>query len=297
MGWRIIYIEEAMNVRLYLDNIKIEKNSMEITIPLTDIHSLVIDNQKVTMTVPLINKCAEYNINLVLCSIEHMPKSLIQPYSGNFQTPILLKRQLEWDENLKAKLHRKIIQNKINNQIDLLKYLNLNDEVIGKLIQFCLEVNDGDTLNREGLSAKMYFRLLFGKDFKRFEDDVLNIGLNYGYSILRSQISKTIIAKGLLPSIGIFHKGYNNPFNLADDIIEVYRPLIDCYVFNNLKDAIIFKRDHRLDLIKLSTTDVYIKGVKQTLLNSINIFIDAILSVFNEKNIEKFQEVRLIYGV
>ncbi len=286
-----------MNVRLYLDNIKIEKNSMEITIPLTDIHSLVIDNQKVTMTVPLINKCAEYNINLVLCSIEHMPKSLIQPYSGNFQTPILLKRQLEWDENLKAKLHRKIIQNKINNQIDLLKYLNLNDEVIGKLIQFCLEVNDGDTLNREGLSAKMYFRLLFGKDFKRFEDDVLNIGLNYGYSILRSQISKTIIAKGLLPSIGIFHKGYNNPFNLADDIIEVYRPLIDCYVFNNLKDAIIFKRDHRLDLIKLSTTDVYIKGVKQTLLNSINIFIDAILSVFNEKNIEKFQEVRLIYGV
>ena len=297
MGWRIIYIEEAMNVRLYLDNIKIEKNSMEITIPLTDIHSLIIDNQKVTMTVPLINKCAEYNINLVLCSIEHMPKSLIQPYSGNFQTPILLKRQLEWDENLKAKLHRKIIQNKINNQIDLLKYLNLNDEVIGKLIQFCLEVNDGDTLNREGLSAKMYFRLLFGKDFKRFEDDVLNIGLNYGYSILRSQISKTIIAKGLLPSIGIFHKGYNNPFNLADDIIEVYRPLIDCYVFNNLKDAIIFKRDHRLDLIKLSTTDVYIKGVKQTLLNSINIFIDAILSVFNEKNIEKFQEVRLIYGV
>ena len=286
-----------MNVRLYLDNIKIEKNSMEITIPLTDIHSLIIDNQKVTMTVPLINKCAEYNINLVLCSIEHMPKSLIQPYSGNFQTPILLKRQLEWDENLKAKLHRKIIQNKINNQIDLLKYLNLNDEVIGKLIQFCLEVNDGDTLNREGLSAKMYFRLLFGKDFKRFEDDVLNIGLNYGYSILRSQISKTIIAKGLLPSIGIFHKGYNNPFNLADDIIEVYRPLIDCYVFNNLKDAIIFKRDHRLDLIKLSTTDVYIKGVKQTLLNSINIFIDAILSVFNEKNIEKFQEVRLIYGV
>ncbi len=170
-------------------------------------------------------------------------------------------------------------------------------EVIAKLIQFRDEVNDGDTLNREGLSAKMYFRTLFGKDFKRFEDDVLNIGLNYGYSILRSQISKTIIAKGLLPCIGIFHKGYNNPFNLADDLIEVYRPLIDMYVFKNLRDAIIFKREHRLELIKLSTSDVYTNGVKQTLLNSINIYIDSILSVFNEENIAKFQEVKLIYGV
>ncbi len=297
MGWRIIYIENAMSIRLYLDNLKIEKETTEVTIPLSDIHSLIIDNQKVTMTVPLINKCSEYNINLILCSIEHMPQTIIQPYSGNFQSPLMLKKQMEWNSVTKNILHKLIIKNKITNQIDLLKHLNRGVEVITKLNQFAEEVNEGDTLNREGLSAKMYFRNLFGSTFKRFEDDVINIGLNYGYSIFRSQISKTLIAKGLLPCIGIIHIGYNNPFNLSDDIIEVFRPLVDWYVYTHLKEALIFKKEHRLDLIKLSTTDVLIKGTRQTLLNAISIYIDRILDVFETGDISKYEEIHLIYGI
>lgn len=286
-----------MNVRLYLDNLKVEKETTEITIPLSDIHSLIIDNQKVTMTIPLINKCTEYNINLILCSLEHMPQTIIQPYSGNYQSPLILKKQIDWDVNTKKVLHKLIIRNKINNQIDLLKYLNLDKEVIKKLIQFATEVQDGDPLNREGLSAKMYFRTLFGSDFKRSDEDVINYGLNYGYSILRSHISKTIIAKGLIPCIGIIHIGYNNPYNLSDDIIEVFRPLVDWYVFLNLKDAILFKKEHRLELIKLSIKDVFIKGVKQTLLNSISIFIDRILDVFETGDVSKYENLHLIYGL
>ena len=164
------------------------------------------------------------------------------------------------------------------------------------MIKFESEVNEGDTLNREGLSAKMYFRVLYGSNFKRFEESVINNGLNYGYSILRSQISKTIIAKGLLPGIGIIHKGYNNPFNLSDDIIEVFRPLVDWYVYTYLKDAIVFKREHRLELIKLTTKDVLIKGCRQTLLNAINIFIDRILDIFEFGDISKFEDILYYMG-
>ncbi len=294
MGWRIIYVEDAMNIRLYLDNLKVEKETKEVTIPLSDIHSLIIDNQKITMTIPLITKCAEYNINLILCSIEHMPKAVLQAFNGNYQTPLIIKKQIDWDSDIKSVIHKLIIKNKINNQIDLLKYLNLDFDIIQKLIKFESEVNEGDTLNREGLSAKMYFRVLYGSNFKRFEESVINNGLNYGYSILRSQISKTIIAKGLLPGIGIIHKGYNNPFNLSDDIIEVFRPLVDWYVYTYLKDAIVFKREHRLELIKLTTKDVLIKGCRQTLLN---IFIDRILDIFEFGDISKFEDIRLLYGV
>lgn len=117
MGWRIIYIEEAMNVRLYLDNLKVEKETTEVTIPLTDIHSLIIDNQKVTLTIPLIAKCAEYNINLIICSIEHMPTALMQPYNGNFQTPLMIKKQMEWDSSTKSIIHKFIIKNKIKTKL------------------------------------------------------------------------------------------------------------------------------------------------------------------------------------
>lgn len=122
MGWRIIYIEEAKGVRLYLDNIKIEKETCAVTIPLSDIHTLVIDNQMVTITVPLIVKCSEYNINLIFCSMEHTPMSIVTPISGNFQSAKMLKKQIDWDNNLKGIIHQKIIKNKIENQLSLLKH-------------------------------------------------------------------------------------------------------------------------------------------------------------------------------
>lgn len=295
MGWRIVYIEDAVNVRLYLDNVKVEKETNSVTIPLADIHTLIIDNYKINLSVQLITKCSEYNINLILCSINHMPQTISQPFTGNFQTPLMLKKQLEWSESYKLLIHKLIIKNKIFNQKELLIKLNKSLEVITKLNEFMNEVDEGDTKNREGLSAKMYFRELFGSKFKRFDEDVINYGLNYGYSILRSQISKTIIAKGLNPCIGIIHKGYNNPFNLSDDIIEVFRPIIDFYVFNNMLESIVFKKDDRLGLIKSTTQDVKIDGVRQSLFNAIGIFIDGIITMFDCGDISKFKKIELLY--
>ena len=290
MGWRILYIENANRVRLYLDNIRIERDTGDLTVPLSDIHTLVIDNQMVTITVPLIVKCSEYNINLIFCSLEHMPYACIYPFIGNYQTPQILKKQIAWTEEQKAFIWTKIVKNKIDNQIDLLKYFGKKQDVISKLIQFSNEIEINDITNREGLAAKMYFRELFGADFKRFSEDVVNAGLNYGYSILRSQISKTLIAKGLNPTLGIYHKGYDNPFNLSDDIIEIFRPLIDEYVYVNLLEAIIFKREDRINLINRTTKDVYIQGKRQSLFNAISIFIDKLLYFFETGDIEAYAD-------
>lgn len=295
MGWRIIYIEEAKSVRLYLDNIKIEKETGDLTVPLSDIHTLVIDNQMITITVPLIVKCSEYNINLIICSIQHIPISIISAITGNYQSAIMLKKQIDWNSHLKGIIHQKIIQNKIQNQGDLLKHFKLSYFSIQKLVDFSSDVLPFDATNREGLAAKIYFRELFGKDFIRFEENIINSGLNYGYSILRSQISKTIISKGLNPSLGIFHKGYNNPYNLSDDIIEVFRPIIDEYVYVYLIEAIIFKRDDRLGLINQTCKDAYIMGKRQSLFNVIRIYLEKIIECFENHDPKHFESVRLIY--
>ena len=113
-------------------------------------------------------------------------------------------------------------------------------------------------------------------DFIRFEEDVINAGLNYGYSIFRSLITSIIVAKGYLANIGIFHKGKTNMFNLSDDIIEVFRPIVDNYVYNHLMDEILFKQQHREDLINLTNYKVKIDGRKQTIANAINIYLDSI---------------------
>lgn len=285
MGWRIIYIEESENVSSYLDNVKIKRYNDEILIPYRDIHTLIIDNYKTFLTTNFLIKCAENKINLVICGLEHLPIAFVSPINGNIKTPYVLKKQLEWTNEIKQLLQMVIIKGKIENQIEVLVKNKKDNTIIEKLKQFKDDVTEGDMTNREGLAAKIYFRELFGKQFIRFSDDVINSALNYGYTILRTQISKVLIAKGLNPSLGIFHKGVTNYFNLSDDIIEVFRPIVDNFVYNNMLDKEIFTKNNRMDIIKLTTKNMKYNNQVNTFFNVISLYINDILEKIESKEI------------
>ncbi len=288
MSHRVIYIEKCEYLRLYLDNLKVEYNDDEILLPISDIQILVIDNYKSSLSVPLINKLTENNVCTIICGIDHLPKSYILPMNGHFSQSGNISKQICWDENKKKRIQQKIVKAKIYNQIEILKKNDKNFNVIQKLFQFIDEVELGDSTNREGLAAKMYFREMFGDDFIRFDEDIVNAGLNYGYSIFRSLISSIIVAKGYLPNIGIFHRGKQNMFNLSDDIIEVFRPIVDDYVLNNMFDDILFKQEHRESLIQLTNKKVKIDNRKQTIPNAIYIYLENIF-----KELESDEEAYL----
>lgn len=284
MGYKVLYIEKSEHLRLYLDNLKIESEKGEILFPIQDVLTLIIDNDRTNLSIKLINKLMEYNVCTILCGVDHLPKTHILPVNGNYAQSGNLFKQIEWSEKIKNKLQRLIVVGKIKNQINLLNRYNCKYETIKKMNDYSLEVEDKDLTNREGLAAKIYFRALFGDDFIRFDEDVINAGLNYGYSILRSLITSIIISKGYSPNFGIFHKGKTNMFNLSDDIIEVFRPLVDQWVYENLTNEIIFKAAHREALIKLSTERVIIDGKSQTISNAINIYIESILKVIETED-------------
>lgn len=284
MSHRVIYIEKCEYLRLYLDNLKVEWCDKDLLLPLSDIQILVIDNYKSSLSVPLINKLTENNVCTVICGIDHLPKSYILPMNGHFSQSGNIIKQINWDEKIKRRLHQKIVKAKICNQIEILKKNNKSMKVILKLYEYLEEVEESDRTNREGLAAKIYFREMYGDNFIRFDHDVINAGLNYGYSIFRSLISSIIIAKGYLPNIGIFHRGKTNMFNLSDDIIEVFRPIVDDYVYNNMLDEIIFKQEHREQLIQLTLTKMIIDGKKQTIPNTINQYLDNIFKEFDTKD-------------
>lgn len=288
MSQRIIYIEKCECLKLYLDNIKVIYNDNDILLPISDIQILVIDNYKSSLSIPLINKLTENNVCTVVCGIDHIPKSYILPMNGHFSQSGNINKQIEWDNNRKQIMHQKIVRAKIHNQVEILKVNNKSQDVINKLYQFENEVQIDDVTNREGLAAKMYFRELFGDDFIRFDEDVINAGLNYGYSIFRSLISSIIVAKGYLPNLGIFHRGKQNMFNLSDDVIEVFRPIVEHYVYNNMMEDILFKQEHREALIQLTAKKIEIDGRKQTVNNAIYVYLESIL-----KELETSKDVYL----
>ncbi len=283
MGYRVIYIEKCEYLRLYLDNLKVEVKKDTLLIPVSDIQILVIDNYQSNLSVPLINKLTDNNVCTIICGVDHLPKSYILPMNGHFSSSGNLARQINWKQERKDVMHARIVQMKILNQIEILKTNNKSFEVEKKLYEFVDSVEMGDCTNREGLAAKMYFRELFGHDFIRFEEDVVNAGLNYGYAIFRSLITSIIVAKGYIANLGIFHKGKQNMFNLSDDIIEVFRPIVDNYVFNNMMDEIIFKQEHREALIQLTNKKISIDGRKQTVANAISFYLDSIFNYLNEE--------------
>ena len=276
MSYRVIYIEKCEYLRLYLDNLKVEVKNDSLLFPISDIQILVIDNYQSNMSVPLINKLTDYNVCTIICGVDHLPKSYILPMNGHFSSSGNIFKQICWDEKRKNDLHAMIVKLKILNQIEILKMNQKNFDVVKKLYEFATSIVSGDKSNREGLAAKMYFRELFGDSFIRFEEDVINAGLNYGYAIFRSLITSIIVAKGYIANIGIFHKGKQNMFNLSDDIIEVFRPIVDDYVYKEMMEDILFKQSHREALIQLTNKKIMIDDKKQTVSNAISLYLDSI---------------------
>jgi len=290
MSHRVVYVENSRDLKLYLDSLKVVIDDNDILIPLSDVMILLIDNYKSILTVPLINKLTEYNVCTILCGVDHLPQSMIVAMNGHFEQSGNINKQIHWNEDNKKLAHKLIVQSKIRNQRRILELNNKNINVIRKLDTFIEDVQLDDETNREGLAAKMYFREIYGGDFIRMNDDVINAGLNYGYAIFRSLITSVIISKGYLANIGIFHKGKQNRFNLSDDVIEVFRPIIDQYVYENLMDEDVLTKKYREELIQLTLKKIEIDNKKQTISNAVNIYFESILNVLETGDVSYFIE-------
>lgn len=157
MSWRIIYIEEADYLSLHLDNLKVTKGNDDTTIPLSDINSIIIDNYKTVLSVNLLNKCMDYKINMVLCDMKHLPNTIIYPYSGNYQTSLILKEQLSWEKQNIAEVWQCIVKGKIINQINVLKENEKSKDVMNKLSEYLNEIEPFDSTNREAFICENIF--------------------------------------------------------------------------------------------------------------------------------------------
>lgn len=142
-------------------------------------------------------------------------------------------------------------------------------------------VNSGDSNNIEALVAKKYFKYLFGDRFIRDYNDVFNSALNYGYSIIRGAIARSVVSYGYIPSVGIHHKSELNNFNLVDDFIEPFRSLVDLWVKTNVIEQMEFDKKVRAGLVNLLNADVKIQGKVQSVNNAINIMIASYTSAIN----------------
>ena len=228
-AWRTILVTKPC--RLSMKNLQLvyePKDEASITVPLEDITVIVLENNQATMTIALLSMCAEKNIALFTCDNYHTPNGLFTPFHQHSRVSQIAHIQKDMKLPLKKQIWQKIIKQKLSNQAQLLKQFNKDSFSVEVLVN---KVKSGDSENLEALGAKKYWHLLFD-EFTRDQkkQDPRNIALNYGYSIVRGAVARSLVSYGLLPTFGVFHHSEVNAYNLADDMIEPLRPMVDMVV-------------------------------------------------------------------
>lgn len=280
MGYRVIFLTNP--ARLYVKNQQLVIDNGDVfKVPLEDIECIAIDSMQITMNSYLLSRLSEYAITLYVTDKTHHPCGTFLPLLRHSRHLSVLKNQLEMTLPNKKKLWKQIVCQKIENQATVLKLCGIDEwksiDVLKSMVK------SGDPDNMEAVAASKYFKLLFGKNYTRTQDNFINPKLNYGYSILRSTISKYLVVYGYEPSLGIFHKSNLNSFNLSDDIIEPFRPIVDLYVKKfALEDEI--DTHTKVSLANLLNCDLIIDNKLFACAKAIELTIKSLSSWYNDKN-------------
>lgn len=280
MSWRTVYITKSAKLDYQLGFLVVRQETKS-KIHLDEIGLLIIESTAVSMTATLIAELVKKKIKVIFCDEKRNPSCELVPYYGSHDTSIKIKRQINWKDYIKSAVWTEIVTEKIRKQWEHLNYWRLPEADL--LEQYISEIEFKDATNREGHAAKVYFNALFGKAFTRSEENSINAALNYGYSLILSICSREIVSNGYLTQLGIFHDNMFNQFNLASDLMEPCRPLIDFHV--KLLSPVKFDREEKLSMLQVLNQEVLVGNRHEILNNALKIYVRSIFDALNENDL------------
>lgn len=287
MSWRTVVIKS--NAKLdYQMGFLVVRRDVATKIHISEITNLIIESTAVSLTAALLCELMKNKVKVVFCDEKRNPSSELIPYYGSHDTSAKIKKQIAWTNETKALVWTEIVSEKIRKQAETLEYYFKSEADL--LYGYIKEIEIGDTTNREGFAAKVYFNSLFGMDFTRTEANSTNAALNYGYGIILSCFNREIAANGYITQIGLFHDNMFNQFNLGSDIMEPFRPIIDRAV-KELK-PVKFEHEEKMEILSVLNEQVIINGRTETVDNAIGIYCRSVFDAMNENDVSQIKFYR-----
>lgn len=263
MAWQILSASKAGTLSLKNNQCfyYMEEDGQSVSFPLDNISVIVIESRHINITTALLSAAATNNIVIFICGEAHLPCGVFYPYLQHFAYSKIAHLQKDWSEPFKNRLWQNIVIAKITNQSKVLSFSG--KEGAQKLIAIARAVESGDCKNAEGYAASLYWRYLWGAAFIRGNNDNINAALNYGYAIMRGIVARAVVATGFIPCFGVHHCNQLNQFNLVDDIMEPFRPLVDLHIFKLFKDGDIpdgLAPKTKQDILRILLDNMFFEG-------------------------------------
>ncbi len=267
MSWRNVIISNPASLSLRCGRLVVRQDE-SAEIPLEDVAVIIVESGRTVITAALLCELAERGVPLITCGEGHLPCGLFLPYQRHSRFLKVLKGQMEQSLPFRKNCWRAVVKQKIRNQALCLDMLGKRGG--NELRALAAEVKSGDPTNRESAAARIYFDS-YMPDTTRQEDNTVNAALNYGYAIMRGAVARSLTAYGFLCAVGIHHRNELNAFNLADDFMEVLRPVVDLWTARNVKNGSAFTVKERAALAALLGAPMLINYERQKILRAIDI--------------------------
>lgn len=285
MVWRSVMISRPAKLRREHYSLAIEQEETAF-VPFEDIAVIVLNHREITLTHPVLSACAEYGIGLFATADNHQPAGVFLPFLAHSRTTRMMRKQLDVGKPLAKQVWAGIVRRKIANQAACLRLAGKAGD--DRLDSYARRVRSGDSENMEGQAAAYYFPKLFGMGFHRGLDRWANAALDYGYAVLRGAIARGLVAHGLHPTIGLFHDSEQNAFNLADDLIEAFRPLVDLHVAKKhaTSEGDLSPSD-KVALVALLNVDVGMRQGRMSALSAVEYAVESLVRVLESGGNER----------
>ena len=274
MAYRNVVISSAVRITVKNEQLEIS-GEISGSVPIEDIRTLVLESRASTISTYALSLLAQRGVCVYLCDEQHLPCAVIAPFCQNSRQKKQIELQFSQTKPKLKNMWSEIVISKISNQAKCLELCGHEKECVNNLNALTRRVLSGDSSNVEAFSAMVYFSHLFGADFSRSDDCDINSALNYGYSILRGYICRTLAKYGYEPSIGIHHCSQLNNFNFADDVIEPFRPIVDLFVAKKCV-GIPFDKGVKRELISILNYEMEYNGEKHSVAYAIELTVQSI---------------------
>lgn len=273
MGFINLITYSAKDIKIKDNQLILSNNNASADYPLEDLNSLMIESQSCNISTYALAQLSKYNVATYFCDEKHLPCAYLLNYNGFYKNLEVYKFQTSISKPTQKQLWKQLVYAKVKNQIIALNLCGIKND----LEKYLPKIKSADTDNIEAVVANQYFKLMFGLKFARGNECLINSSLNYGYAIIRGLVARTIVSHGLLPFLGVWHKNQLNAFNLVDDIIEPFRPIIDLFVFKNIKSITQNQLTPKIkqSLFEILNYDMKIDGQNQTITNCVEILINS----------------------
>lgn len=279
MGFRAVCIEGRSKCSYQGGYLVVTQGDKTTKIHLSELASLTLCTTQVYVSAYLMSELAKSKIPVLFSDEKCFPVAQSLPLYGAHNCSARTTAQLEWTLPSRKRVWKKVVQDKISAQADVLEYDGSSREA--KILRtYRDDVKSGDTTNREAAAAALYFSTLFGSGFNRDQDTALNASLNYGYSVLLSRVSREVVARGYLTQRGIGHRGGLNQWNLACDFMEPFRPYVDfLVVYAGIED---FNEQMRRLLIDMMNREVSYQGGSYKMGSVVSRYVKDCLNALNK---------------